>query len=204
MRVRDLTGQRFGRLVALTRVGSRGNKALWLCRCDCGIEKLMVGTSLTRGHTKSCGCWRRETGYRLASGNFKHGHTKHGEAPTGTYRSWIAMKSRCLNSDSPNYDLYGGRGIKIHAPWVSSFEIFLADMGERPDGHSLDRIDVYGDYGPDNCRWATPAEQNANRRDSQPPPRELTDRQLESRIQQTRVRLTDLENEQRRRNGVAV
>lgn len=96
-------------------------------------------------------------------GNYRHGHSKRNFA-SRTYRSWDNMIQRCTNSNRENFKRYGGRGIKVCSGWVMSFKYFLRDMGERPIGTTLDRIDVDGHYVPDNCKWSTPKEQRNNRR----------------------------------------
>lgn len=93
----------------------------------------------------------------------KHGHSRKGK-PTPEYRTWTAMVARCHNERAPNYHKYGGRGIMVCERWRASFAAFLADMGPRPPGTSIDRVNGNGGYGPDNCRWATPSQQNSNRR----------------------------------------
>lgn len=158
-RAKDLTGQRFGKLTALELVEkSKNGTAKWRCVCECGVEKVLFSTVLNRGQT-SCGCEARAAA-ALA-------HTTHGDSGSPTYLSWKSMRARCLNEKSPDYPEYGGRGIKICRLW-DSFERFLADMGERPVGKTLDRRENDGNYKPSNCKWSTPKEQANNRRPARP------------------------------------
>ena len=149
----DLTGQRFGRLVAMRPTDERRRGCrVWLCQCDCGLQKAFTGIDLRRCDSKSCGCivYTR-----------KHGHAREG-GRTPTYCSWQGMINRCTRPTHNRYSRYGGRGIKVCERWLSSFENFLADLGEKPAGMSLDRIKTDGDYEPGNCRWATSGEQARN------------------------------------------
>lgn len=153
----DLTGVRFGRLVACRlsdiRQGKNGVLA-WDCLCDClNIVTVKVG-DLRSGNTSSCGCYRHE--FRLV-----HGHTIGKQSRT--YCTWRKMLARCYDPDSYGFHWYGARGIKVCERWLI-FDNFLADMGERPEGMTLDRKETNGDYEPDNCRWATRQQQLANRR----------------------------------------
>ncbi len=153
-----MTGQRFGRLVVLHRVPAIG-QAQWLTRCDCGNERVVRGQPLRSGGTVSCGCWRSE---RIAAQNTRHGHARRGHT-TATYGSWVSMKRRCLDPDDQHWPSYGGRGIAVCPQWMD-FSTFHADMGDRPTGMTLNRIDNDGNYEPSNCEWAKPVEQSQNTR----------------------------------------
>lgn len=145
---------RFGRLEVLHPIDKslwRGRNAEWACECECGEIVFVHSGDLVSGNNRSCGCLRR--GRRVE--NLRRA--------SRTYSSWRGMKDRCLNPNSVSYPLYGGRGITICDEWIT-FDGFLADMGERPEGMSLDRIDPDGNYEPANCRWATPQQQVDNRR----------------------------------------
>lgn len=167
----DRRGQIFGRLkVAVRAENGPGGRTRWACVCSCGNDVVVNAYDLACGRTQSCGCLQRE---RTAAANMeriKHGHARsHGTAKrftTPEYRSWKAMLERCRNPNAPNYHLYGGRGIGICDRWQSDdgFSNFLADMGLRGKGLTLDRIDNDGNYGPENCRWASAKQQSLSRR----------------------------------------
>jgi len=157
-RVKDLTGQVFGRLTVLWYVGNNKHGcAMWRCACQCGDCTTVLGSSLRSGHAKSCGCFNRDM---VVAAN-----TRHGKHATLEYRSWRSMINRCHNPADQAYSRYGGRSIIVCQRWRESLEAFIADMGSRPlSSHSIDRIDNDKGYSKNNCRWATPQEQSRNRR----------------------------------------
>jgi hypothetical protein len=159
-------GTRFGRLTVQGRGEKRWKNSdnWWLCKCDCGKEKSFAGYALSRGDTNSCGCLRAESNRKKAEANVRHGYARHRKESLYMYRTWSNLKQRCLNPKNPLYCNYGGRGIKVCGRWVNSFENFLADVGERPPGMSINRINNDGDYEPANCCWSTRKEQQNNTR----------------------------------------
>jgi hypothetical protein len=157
VRLIDLTGKRFGRLVVIRRYGTvkhgASNTPSWLVKCDCGNEKTVMGCDLRKNHgTRSCGCGRG-------------GKPTHGMSSTIEHRIWRDILKRCYNKNNHAYKYYGQRGIRVCDEWIKNFKAFYDDMGPRPSPkHSIDRIDNDGDYEPSNCRWVTWKEQNRNKR----------------------------------------
>jgi hypothetical protein len=151
----NLIGQRFGKLVVRARAPRDGEAVRWDCICDCGGSATETTHRLISGQRRSCGCLKSAPA---------HGQARRG-TKSATYRAWESMMGRCYRPSAGGYKFYGGRGIKVDDRW-HVFANFLVDMGERPDGLTLERKDANADYGPSNCRWATRAEQNINKRDT--------------------------------------
>lgn len=161
-RTLDLSGRVFSYLTVISFQGvNKYRMSMWLCRCVCGKEKVLSRNTLIIGNTKSCGCMH-------AVPTTTHGHKRRnpdGTRGTPTYSCWALMKHRCLNPSNKHYADYGGRGISLCERWMK-FENFLSDMGKRPDGMSIDRIDNNKGYAPENCRWIPLAIQQQNKRNN--------------------------------------
>lgn len=152
----SMIGMTFNRLKVLSGGGkSKKGELLWKCTCSCGNQITICGSDIRSGHTKSCGCIRKE----------RNNGTKHNRCYTPEYLAWRNMKSRCYNPKGTSYKDYGGRGIEVCNSWLKSFDVFFSDMGTKPSkAHSLDRIDNEGNYCKANCRWASTEQQSNNKR----------------------------------------
>lgn len=155
--MQDLSGHKYNRLEVVGYRGKdRHGNAKWLCKCECGTERVVLGMSLRSGNTKSCGCFQRDASVAY---NTIHKASKH-----PYYRTWRGIIDRCTNPNSRDYGAYGGRGIGVCDRWKNDFYKFVSDMGEKPTkSHSIDRVNNNEGYSPENCRWATKSTQSKNR-----------------------------------------
>ena len=160
-KILDLAGKTFGRLSVIERVYvPKAHNVMWRCKCECGNETIAAAANIGKT-TFSCGCLAREAARNLLTGNTYQ--RTHNSSQTTEYRIWSKMRDRCLNPNNPKYHRYGGRGITICKRWLDDFESFRSDMGMRPPGLSVDRIDNDGNYEPSNCHWGTSGEQSRNK-----------------------------------------
>jgi hypothetical protein len=158
MRLNSLINETFGRWTVIERAENTAQgQTRWLCRCECGNQKVVTRTVLTSGKSSSCGCLKRET---TIARNTKHGHATEGISPT--YHTWSGMTNRCNNPSHRSYKDYGGKGIRVCENWAT-FEGFLADMGEKPEGMSLEREKNEKSYCKENCVWANAKTQARNK-----------------------------------------
>jgi hypothetical protein len=165
----ELTGQRFGRLIVINQNIQRtlAGAVRWDCVCDCGEKTTVIGSSLIRCSTTSCGCYQKEIRKVISKEAVRTANTTHGMRDSLEYNSWHSMIQRCTNTNDSSYKDYGGRGIQVCERWLNSFEVFYEDMGPRPSpDHTLDRRENDGNYEKNNCKWSTRKEQVCNRRNN--------------------------------------
>ncbi len=162
---KNLTGRRFGRLVAIEPLEERSPNGyvMWRCKCDCGNEAIVQSRYLVSGGTKSCGCYSKEIHSKMLK--------THGGTGKRLFNVYLTMKGRCTNPNAHEYENYGGRGIKVCDEWMDyeAFEKWALANGYQEDKRgkcTLDRIDVDGDYEPSNCRWVTMKTQQRNKRNN--------------------------------------
>lgn len=163
-KIASLTGEKFGRLTVISLENQRyRNQAVWLCQCSCNDDKFVrMTTGKLKSGTKSCGCLIKEKARKMCIER----NTTHGLRFHPLYGVWCGMKSRCYNKNSQDYPNYGGRGIVVCDEWLNDFSKFVRDMGDRPPGNSLDRIDVNLGYCPENCKWSNNETQGNNKTDN--------------------------------------
>lgn len=158
----EFIGRQFGRLQALEFVQIKSRR-FYRCRCACGAEKVIREDALKTGLTRSCGCFAKERAFQT---NYRHGWSAGGglaREHRGAFNTWRSMNYRCYSPNYEKYEKYGARGVAVCDRWRTSFAAFLEDMGDRPEGMTLDRINRFGNYEPSNCRWADAKTQANNR-----------------------------------------
>lgn len=154
---RDIKGKKINRLTVIEIADKKGGHYRWKCLCECGKTTIVNVSKIINGTTKSCGCFNRES---IGNISRRHGYGHH----MVEYNSWMAMKMRCYNLKNTHYKSYGERGIKVCDRWLNSFPNFLSDMGLKPTKqHTLERVEVNGNYGPSNCIWLLGALQGRNK-----------------------------------------
>lgn len=155
-------GNTYGRLCVLALAKSKHKGARWSCQCSCGNITIVKGIDLRRKHVKSCGCLQKEIASQNKFGrniNYIDGRSNH-----PLYKTYCGMLERCYNRKSEAYKWYGALGIMVCNEWLNNFWQFVTDMGFKPEGMSIERINTFGNYEPSNCKWATITEQNRNQR----------------------------------------
>ena len=168
-KVNLISGDKYGMLEVVMPIESHRQpngqtKSMYQCKCECGNIVNVQMYHLKSGHSKSCGCTKKEVSRLAGQKHFTHGHWK-GNKSTPEYNTWCAMRNRCYNKNHKDYKYWGAKGVIVCDRWVDSFSNFIEDMGLKPTAkHSLDRINPFGNYELSNCRWATSSEQANNKR----------------------------------------